>query len=98
MRRQKMRIKIPGIQSVHESRNGEKSPLREKKTTRKRIVHVSLADASSKGPPLAGNLAVPIFSHGSLVVELYTPAGHDPQKPHTRDEAYFVIRGRGLFL
>ena len=62
------------------------------------IVHVGLADALSKGPPPPGNLAVPIFSHGSLVVELYTPVGHDPQKPHTRDEVYFVARGRGLFF
>ena len=63
-----------------------------------RSVHVSLAAALAKGPPPAGNLAVPIFSHGSLVVELYTPVGHDPQKPHTRDEIYFVTRGKGLFF
>src|SRR5438093_868581 len=63
-----------------------------------RVVHVSLADALSKGPPPPGNLAVPIFSRGSLVVELYTPDGHDPQKPHTRDEVYFVTRGNGLFF
>ena len=62
------------------------------------IVHVGLTDALSKGPPPAGNLAVPIFSHGSLVVELYTPVGHDPQKPHTRDEVYFVTRGNGYFF
>jgi hypothetical protein len=47
------------------------------------------------GPPPTGNLAVPIFSHGSLVVELYTPVGHDPQKLHTRDEVYFVTRAKG---
>lgn len=63
-----------------------------------RIVHVSLAEALTKGPPPAGNLAVPILSHGSLVVELYTPVGHDPQKPHTRDEIYFVVRGKGFFF
>ncbi len=40
-----------------------------------RIVHVSFTDALSRGPPPADNLAVPIFSHGSLVVELYTPVG-----------------------
>src|SRR5687767_3814615 len=63
-----------------------------------RTVHVPLADALAKGPPPPGNLAVPIFSHGSLAVELYTPAGHDPQKPHTRDEVYFVTRGHGFFF
>jgi mannose-6-phosphate isomerase-like protein (cupin superfamily) len=63
-----------------------------------RSVHVRLADALTKGPPPLGNLAVPIFSHGSLAVEMYTPVGHDPQKPHTRDEIYFVTRGTGLFF
>src|SRR5437016_4361844 len=62
------------------------------------VVHVSLTEALSKGPPPAGNLAVPIFSQGSLVVELYKPVGHDPQKPHARDEVYFVSRGTGLFF
>ena len=60
--------------------------------------HVSLEKALSKGPPPPGNLAVPVFSHGSLAVELYTPVGHDPQKPHTRDEIYFVTRGTGMFF
>jgi mannose-6-phosphate isomerase-like protein (cupin superfamily) len=63
-----------------------------------RVVHVSLAAALRRGPPPAGNLAVPVFARGSLVVELYTPVGHDPQKPHRRDEAYFVTRGKGLFF
>ena len=63
-----------------------------------RVVHVPFAEALSKGPPPAGNLAVPIFSHGSLVIELYTPVDHDPQKPHTRDEFYFVARGKGRFF
>ncbi len=62
------------------------------------IASVSLADALAKGPPPPGNLAIPVFSHGSLVVELYTPKDHDPQKPHTRDEVYFVIRGKGVFF
>ena len=51
-----------------------------------------------KAHPRPGNLAVPIFKHGSLAVELYTPIGHDPQKPHTRDEIYFVTRGKGFFF
>jgi mannose-6-phosphate isomerase-like protein (cupin superfamily) len=62
------------------------------------VAHISLAEALLKGPPPAGNLAVPVFAHGSLVVELYTPVGHDPQTPHTRDEVYFVSRGKALFF
>jgi mannose-6-phosphate isomerase-like protein (cupin superfamily) len=57
-----------------------------------------LSEALSKGPPPAGNLAVPIFADGSLEVELYTPQGHDPQQPHDRDEVYMVARGRGVFF
>lgn len=60
--------------------------------------HVSFAEALAKGPPPAGNLAVPIFAHGSMIAELYTPVGHDPQKPHTRDEVYLVARGKGMFF
>ena len=62
------------------------------------FAHVSFAEALSKGPPPAGNLAVPIFSHGSLEVELYTPKGSDPQQPHRRDEVYLVSRGTGMFF
>lgn len=63
-----------------------------------RSAHVSLAEALLKGPPPAGNLAVPIFAHGSLAVELYSPEDHDPQQPHDRDEVYVVARGTGLFF
>ena len=63
-----------------------------------RFVCVSLAEALSKGSPTAGNLAVPIFAHGSLEVEMYTPNERDPQKPHDRDEVYVVAGGRGMFF
>ena len=61
-------------------------------------VHVSLGAALGMGPPPAGNLAVPVFAHGTLAVELYTPHGEDRQTPHTRDEVYVVARGRGVFF
>lgn len=48
---------------------------------------VRRAQALSQGPPPTGNRAVPVFAHGSLEVELYTPHGCDPQQPHRRDEA-----------
>jgi len=62
------------------------------------VTQIGLAQALASGPPPAGNLAVPVFAHGSVVVELYLPVGHDPQKPHTRDELYFIARGRGKFF
>ena len=39
-----------------------------------------------------------VFEHGTLALELYAPRGHDPQKPHTRDELYVVVAGRGTFV
>lgn len=63
-----------------------------------RSFHLALAGALKLGPPPPGNAAVPVFSHGSLVVELYSPVGRDGQQPHSRDEIYFVARGRGLFF
>jgi mannose-6-phosphate isomerase-like protein (cupin superfamily) len=39
-----------------------------------------------------------VFQHGSLVCEIYAPRGTDPQKPHTRDEIYFVAAGRGEYV
>src|SRR5688500_7611435 len=62
------------------------------------VAHVSLSDALSTGPPPAGNLAVPIFGHGSLAVEMYQPQGADPQTAHNRDEVYLIARGRAQFF
>ena len=64
----------------------------------KLATHISFSDALKMGPPPAGNLAIPVFYHGSMEAELYTPSGTDPQKPHTRDEIYLVARGSGEFF
>ena len=45
-----------------------------------------------------GQRYVTIFEHGKLELEFYKPLGSDPQKPHTRDEVYFVISGSGWFV
>jgi len=63
-----------------------------------KVAHVNLWDALSMGPPPAGNLAVPIFAHGSLLVEMYHPTGADAQTPHDRDEVYVIARGSGIFF
>jgi len=59
---------------------------------------MTLDEALRHGPPPPGNLAVPIFRHGSLEAEIYTPVGTDPQTPHERDEVYVVARGTGVFF
>jgi mannose-6-phosphate isomerase-like protein (cupin superfamily) len=62
------------------------------------VAQVDLAEALEKGPPPPGNLAVPVFAHGTLEAELYTPRGNDPQTPHERDEVYVVAHGSGVFF
>jgi mannose-6-phosphate isomerase-like protein (cupin superfamily) len=64
----------------------------------KRAVHSTLENAINSGPPPIGDLAIPVFGHGSMEAELYTPEGSDPQSPHTRDEIYFVAKGSGKFF
>lgn len=60
--------------------------------------HVDLETALASLPGPAGERFATQFRHGTLLVELYAPRGNDPQTPHTRDEAYVVARGRGLFF
>jgi mannose-6-phosphate isomerase-like protein (cupin superfamily) len=63
-----------------------------------RAIVVSLENALAKGAPPPGNLALPIFAHGTLEAELYAPRGVDRQRPHTRDEVYVVASGSGQFF
>lgn len=63
-----------------------------------KAIVVTLEAALANGEPPPGNLAVPIFAHGSLESELYSPRGTDRQTPHSRDEVYVVARGQGLFF
>ena len=58
---------------------------------------VTAAEAAARPLP-AGQRAVPVLAHGSLLVEYYAPRGRDEQSPHTRDELYVVIAGSGWFV
>jgi mannose-6-phosphate isomerase-like protein (cupin superfamily) len=49
-------------------------------------------------PGLGGARFVLARRRGQLEVELYKPVKTDPQQPHTRDEAYVVLEGRGTFI
>ena len=59
-------------------------------------ISVSLVDALRQ---LAGSdqKFLTLFKHGTLSVEIYQPDQIDHQQPHTRDEIYVVIAGRGDF-
>jgi mannose-6-phosphate isomerase-like protein (cupin superfamily) len=39
-----------------------------------------------------------VFEHGTLSVEIFSPKGSDSQQPHSRDEIYVVVNGRGEFV
>lgn len=59
---------------------------------------VTAAEGLAKLPGPNGERFAPVFRHGSLLVEIYAPRGTDPQTPHTRDEAYIVVSGSGIFF
>jgi mannose-6-phosphate isomerase-like protein (cupin superfamily) len=58
---------------------------------------IQLNDALSRIPGPAGLRFAELFKHGTLSLEIYAPKGNDPQRPHTRDEVYIVVTGRGEF-
>lgn len=59
---------------------------------------VSVAEALAQLPGPAGERFATVFTHGSLVVEIYAPRGRDPQQPHARDEVYVVVQGTGDYV
>ena len=59
---------------------------------------ITVAQGLGKLPGPKGERFTELFQHGTLSVELYAPRGKDPQKPHTRDEVYVVVTGRGDFI
>ena len=59
---------------------------------------ITLADAKKAVPTKDGKAFQLMFRHGSLDVEIYSPQGTDPQKPHSRDELYVVASGTGTFV
>ncbi len=59
---------------------------------------VTVAEAMTHLPGPRGERFAAMLEHGSLEVEIYAPRGTDPQSPHSRDEVYVVIQGRGEFV
>lgn len=56
---------------------------------------VTLAEALAQLPGPQGERFAPVFAHGTLLVEILAPPSRVPLPPHTRDEAYIVVRGTG---
>ena len=60
---------------------------------------VSVSDALDAIGKVKSELpSAAVFEHGSLQVKMYRPGTEDMQKPHTRDEVYFVVNGSGWFI
>lgn len=65
---------------------------------RKENFRISVEEALAGLPTPEGKLFANVFARGDLTVEIYAPHTIDPQKPHTRDEIYFVAHGEGLYV
>ena len=61
-------------------------------------VRLRLDECLARLPGPRGERFTELFRRGTLAVEVYAPRGSDPQQPHTRDEAYAVVRGSGWFV
>jgi mannose-6-phosphate isomerase-like protein (cupin superfamily) len=57
---------------------------------------IRFADAKARIPGPAGEHAVGVFRRGPLDVALSIPLSPSQQTPHSQDEIYFVLRGRGV--
>ncbi len=44
------------------------------------------------------DLAATVWTRGSISLEYYAPRGTDVQRPHDRDELYFIVKGTGTFV
>ena len=59
---------------------------------------ICLADAQAGIPSPAGERAVMVLRRGTLDVALGLPLRPSQQTPHSQDEVYFIIRGRGVLI
>ena len=67
-----------------------------KATDRSGVIRFAEAQEGIPGP--AGERSVLVLQRGTLDVKLALPVPPSPQTPHTQDEIYVVIRGRGVLV
>jgi mannose-6-phosphate isomerase-like protein (cupin superfamily) len=60
--------------------------------------HLSPTEGIAHLPAFPEEQYAILFRHGTLTVGLYAPRGKDIQTPHTRDEVYVVVQGRGTYV
>ena len=66
------------------------------KPDRSRVIHLADAQAGIPGP--AGERSVRVLQRGTLDVVFALPVPPKEQTPHTQDEIYVIIRGRGVLI
>ena len=59
--------------------------------------HLTFSDALARMPGPDKDQYDILLRHGTMTVGLYAPRGIDDQTPHTKDEVYVVMEGRGWF-
>jgi mannose-6-phosphate isomerase-like protein (cupin superfamily) len=62
-----------------------------------RHFHATVAELLAHLPGPKGERFAAAYDRDEVTVELYAPRGTDPQQPHTRNEVYVVVQGRGEF-
>jgi len=60
--------------------------------------HFTLSDGLARMPGPDHDQYDILFRHGTMTVGLYAPRGIDDQTPHTKDEIYVVMAGKGWFV
>ena len=63
-----------------------------------RDFQIDIASAIAALPAAPAEQYVIVHRHGTFEAGLYAPRGVDDQTPHTRDEAYVVVKGSGHFV
>ena len=66
------------------------------KADRSRVIRLAEAKRGIPGP--AGEHSVSLMQRGTLNVKLSLPVRPNQQTPHTQDEIYVIIRGRGVLF
>lgn len=63
-----------------------------------RDFQIDIASAIASLPAAPAEQYNIVYRHGTFEAGLYAPRGVDDQTPHTRDEAYVVVKGSGFFV
>ena len=66
------------------------------KADRSRVIRLAEARAHIPGP--AGEHSASLLQRGTLNVKLSLPVNPNRQTPHTQDEIYVIVRGRGVMF